>query len=211
MWRDIGEFSAAKRVLTWKSKSLSLLFQVKIWCNQSLSWNFVFLCNVLTVNVTSFTVKVFPFSLSGYLFVHHQTTKGAGRHQEPSVQQILLPAGGKVLIQWKISVAKHVLFCELGSRDSPASCCWRNVSLYVSLEPGMGKVIQHMLWTGGLQWDFHPAFQNPVLCHQVRLLLNCCCVLLCKILYYHPAFFYILWIIRIHEAQFVPEQSHWNL
>ena len=42
----------------------------------------------------------------------------------------------------------------------------------VSLEPGMGEVVQHMLWTGGLQRDLHPAFQNTLLCHQVRPLLS---------------------------------------
>lgn len=41
-------------------------------------------------------------------------------------------------------------------------------------EPGLGKVIQHMFWTGRLQWDLHPAVQNTVLCYQVSLITEGC-------------------------------------
>lgn len=40
-------------------------------------------------------LKYFTFFSPGHLPVHHQTTKGTRRHQESSVQQILLPAGGE--------------------------------------------------------------------------------------------------------------------
>lgn len=45
----------------------------------------------------SITHKCFPFLSAGHLPVHHQTAKRTGRHQEPPVQQIFLPAGGEEL------------------------------------------------------------------------------------------------------------------
>lgn len=39
--------------------------------------------------------SMFPLLSPGHLPVHHQTIKGTRRHQESSIQQILLPAGGE--------------------------------------------------------------------------------------------------------------------
>lgn len=55
-----------------------------------------------TEAVLCHTFKLTSVSSPGNLPLHHQAVKGAGRHQESSVQQILLPTGGLVLVVWVI-------------------------------------------------------------------------------------------------------------
>lgn len=116
--------------------------------------------------------KLFPVSCPGHLPVHHQTAKGTGRHQEPTVQQILLPVGGEEL--------KLVFLLMLVQKDSTQAADEGITFLCALLEPCMGEVLQYMFRTGGLQRDLHPALQDSFLCHQVRPLLKHCCVLLRK-------------------------------
>lgn len=105
----------------------------------------------------SHTCNQTSVSSPGNLPLHHQAVERTGRHQESSVQQILLPPRGLELI---------LPFIDPSNEEQAAN--WRMIfSCVCFLESDVGKVLQYMLWAGGLQWDLHPAVQNTVFCYQV--------------------------------------------